>query len=141
MGAELLVETLEGLAKRQIKPKPQDPSLATVTPKLERKLGRVDWGQEAEELARRCRAFDPWPGLFCNFRGGRLKIHGLEVGEPRPGEEPPGTVLAVGKQGIEVRCGNGSVAVLTELQREGRRRLPADAFILGERVVKGEQFK
>jgi methionyl-tRNA formyltransferase len=141
MGAELLVETLEGLAKRQIKPKPQDPSLATVTPKLERKMGRVDWGQEAEELARRCRAFDPWPGLFCNFRGGRLKIHGLEVGEPRPGEEPPGTVLAVGKQGIEVRCGNGSVAVLTELQREGRRRLPADAFILGERVVKGEQFK
>ncbi len=141
LGAELLLETLDGLAQRRIKPRPQDSSQATVTPKLERKMGRVDWNLPAEELERRCRAFDPWPGLFCNFRGGRLKIHDLEVGEPRPGDEPPGTVLEVGKHGIEVRCGQGTVAILTELQREGRRRLPADAFILGERVVKGEQFR
>lgn len=141
LGAELLLETLDGLAQRRIKPRPQDSSQATVTPKLERRMGRVDWNLSAEELERRCRAFDPWPGLFCNFRGGRLKIHDLEVGEPRPGDEPPGTVLEVGKHGIEVRCGQGTVAILTELQREGRRRLPADAFILGERVVKGEQFR
>ncbi|MGC8917147.1 MAG: methionyl-tRNA formyltransferase [Thermoanaerobaculum sp.] len=141
MGAELMVETLERLANKTIRPQPQDHSKATVTPKLERKMGRVDWNLPAEELARRCRAFDPWPGLFCNFRGGRLKIHDFRVGEPRPGDEPPGTVLAVGKHGIEVRCGEGSVGVITELQREGRRRLPADAFILGERVVKGEQFR
>lgn len=141
IGAELLLETLEGLAKGTVKPKPQDPSRATVTPKLERKMGRVDWNLPAEELARRCRAFDPWPGLFCNFRGGRLKIHDFEVGEERPGDEPLGTVLWVGKEGIAVRCGQGTVGILTELQREGRRRLPADAFVLGERVVKGEQFK
>lgn len=141
LGAELLVETLKGLEDRSVKPRPQDSSKATVTPKLERKMGRLDWSLPAEELARRCRAFDPWPGLFCNFRGGRLKIHGFEVGEPRSGDEPPGTVLAVGKRGIEVRTGDQSVGILTELQREGRRRLPADAFILGERVVAGEQFK
>lgn len=141
MGAELMVETLEGLANKTIRPQPQDDSKATVTPKLERKMGRVDWNLPAEELARRCRAFDPWPGLFCNFRGGRLKIHDFRVGNSRPGDEPPGTVLAVSKDGIEVRCGGGSVGIITELQREGRRRLPADAFILGERVVKGEQFR
>lgn len=141
LGAELLVATLKGLEDTSLKPKPQDPSQATVTPKLERKMGRVDWSFPAEELVRRCRAFDPWPGLFCNFRGGRLKIHGLEIGESRPGDEPPGTVLAVGKMGIEVRAGKQTTVILTELQREGRRRLPADAFILGERVVAGEKFK
>ncbi len=141
MGAELMIETLAGLANRTVHPKPQDHSQATVTPKLERKMGRVDWNLTADELARRCRAFDPWPGLFCNFRGGRLKIHDFRVGEPCPGDEPPGTVLAVSKAGIAVRCGEGTVGIITELQREGRRRLPADAFILGERVVKGEQFR
>jgi hypothetical protein len=40
-----------------------------------------------------------------------------------------------------VRCGEGSVGMLTELQREGRRRMPADAFILGERIAPGERFK
>lgn len=141
MGAELMIETLEGLANRTVRPKPQDHSQATVTPKLERKMGRVDWNLPAEELARRCRAFDPWPGLFCNFRGRRLKIHDFRVGEPCPGDEAVGTVLAVSKDGIAVRCGEGTVGIITELQREGRRRLPADAFILGERVVKGERFR
>ncbi|MCS7183405.1 MAG: methionyl-tRNA formyltransferase, partial [Thermoanaerobaculum sp.] len=141
LGAELMVETLEGLVRRRIHPKPQDHSQASVTPKLERKMGRVDWNLTADELARRCRAFDPWPGLFCNFRGGRLKIHGFRAVDSPPGEEPPGTVLAVEKTGILVRCGGGTAGLLTELQREGRRRLPADAFILGERVVRGEQFR
>ncbi len=140
LGAELLVRTLAGLAAGTLRPQPQDDRLATVTPRLERGMGRVNWHLSAEELERRCRAFDPWPGLYCTFRGGRLKVHGLEVGPPLPGAEPPGTVVAVSAAGISVRCGGGSVALLTELQREGRRRLPADAFLLGERVVRGERM-
>jgi len=140
MGAELVVATLAGLAAGTVAPRPQDEGAATVTPKLERRMGRVDWRLPAEELARRGRAFDPWPGLYCTFRGGRLKVHGLEVGAPLPGEQPPGTVLAVSSAGIAVRCGEGSVALLTDLQREGRRRLPADAFVIGERVAVGERF-
>lgn len=141
LGAELLVETLAGLVGGTIAPKPQDPALATVTGKLERKMGRISWGSIADELARCCRAFDPWPGLFTNFRGSRLKVHGLEVGTPRPGEEEPGTVLAVSTAGISVRCGGGTVAVVTEVQREGKRRIPADAFAIGDRVAPGERLR
>ncbi|NWG00654.1 MAG: methionyl-tRNA formyltransferase [Thermoanaerobaculaceae bacterium] len=140
LGAELVVATLAGLEAGTVRPQPQDHRLATVTPKLERSMGRVDWHLTAQELERRCRAFDPWPGLYCTFRGGRLKVHGLEVGPPLAGTEPPGTVVAVSASGISVRCGSGTVALLTELQREGRRRLPADAFILGERVARGERM-
>ena len=141
LGAELLVETIAALAAGTIRPQPQDAALATVTEKLERHHGRIDWQLEAATLARRCRALDPWPGLFCTFRGARLKVHGLEVAAPRPGDEAPGTVVAVSGAGVAVRCGDGSLALLTELQREGRRRLPADAFILGERVAPGEQLR
>jgi methionyl-tRNA formyltransferase len=140
MGAELLVETLAGLEGGSLSPRPQDGALATVTEKLDRRFGRIDWSLTAEELSRRSRAFDPWPGLFCAFRGARVKVLGLEVGGARPGNEAPGAVVGVSGEGIAVRCGGASVAVLTELQREGRRRLPADAFILGERVAPGERF-
>jgi methionyl-tRNA formyltransferase len=141
LGAELMVETLAALERGELEAKPQDPALATVTRKLDRKQGRVDWDLTADDLARRCRALDPWPGLFTTFRGARLKVHGVEVDRPRAGEEAGGTVLAVSGAGIAVRCGGGSVALLTELQREGRRRVPADAFILGERVAPGERLR
>ncbi|MBZ5589140.1 MAG: methionyl-tRNA formyltransferase [Acidobacteriia bacterium] len=141
LGAELMVETLAGLQSGSAVPKPQDDRLATVTAKLERRMGRIDWEMAAIELTNRCRAFDPWPGLFANFRGARLKVHGLETGEARPGDEPPGTVLAATASGIAVRCGNGTVALVTEVQREGKRRMPADAFIIGERVAPGERLR
>jgi methionyl-tRNA formyltransferase len=141
LGAQLMVETLAGIEAGTVTPVAQDAALATVTPKLARRDGRIDWGWRAEALADRCRAFDPWPGLFCNFRGTRVKVHGAEAGPAVAGDEPPGTVVAISSAGIGVRCGEGTIAVLTELQREGRRRLPADAFILGERVAPGERFK
>ena len=141
MGAELLAETLAGMAAGSVRPVAQEAGLATVTEKLDRRHGKIDWALDAATLARRCRALDPWPGLFCGFRGTRVKVHGLEDAGARPGDESPGTVIGVSSAGIAVRCGAGSVAVLTELQREGRRRLPADAFILGERVAPGERFR
>ncbi len=140
-GASLVVETLAGMASGAVVPVAQDPARATVTAKLDRRMGRVDWELTARELANRCRAFDPWPGLFTNFRGARLKIHGLEDGGARPGGEAPGTVLEASPAGIAVRCGGGTVALVTEVQREGKRRLPADAFIIGERVAPGEHLR
>ncbi len=141
LGAELLVRTLAGVAAGTITPTPQDESRATVTAKLERKMGHVDWELRADDLARRCRAFDPWPGLYTSFRGVRLKVHGLKAGEAKRGDEPPGTVVAVSSTGIAVRCGGGTVALVTEVQREGKRRIPADAFVIGERVALGERLR
>jgi methionyl-tRNA formyltransferase len=141
LGAELLVETLSGLQAGTVGPQPQDDSAATVTPKLDRKMARIEWSLPAAQLALRCRAFDPWPGLFCTFRGARVKIHGLDVSPHHGGGAAPGTVLACAPDGITVQCGGETQALLTELQREGKRRLPADAFLLGERVAPGERFR
>lgn len=141
IGAGLIVETLTGIAAGTLVSTVQDHARATVTPKLDRKHARIDWSERADHLARCSRAFDPWPGLYATFRSSRVKVQGLEVGDPRPGDEEGGTVLGVSSAGIAVRCGGQTVALLTELQREGKRRLPADAFILGERVARGERFR
>jgi len=141
LGANLIVATLDALEEGTIEPRPQPDDGANVTPMLRRNFAKVDWTMPARQLVNRLRGFTPWPGLYAKFRGGRLKIFGLEEVRPAPpGREEAGVVLDAGPAGIVVRCGRGSAALITEMQREGRRRLPADAFLIGERVSRGEVF-
>ena len=140
-GADLMIKTLDGLEQGKVTPRPQPSDGANTTPMLRRNFGKVDWSMPARQLVNRLRGFTPWPGLYTSFRGGRLKIFGLEEVKPAPrGDEKPGTVITVEPAGIMVRCGRGTAARLTELQREGRRRMPVDAFQIGERVVRGESL-
>jgi methionyl-tRNA formyltransferase len=145
IGADLLVETLyflEGEGGRG--PFPQDSSLATTCPKISREDARVDWSRPALDLARRGRAFTPWPGLFTIRRNSRVKLPGrllVEGGKwVREGAEGPvpGTVLEAGSR-VVVACGQGAVAIDT-LQAEGRRALTAAEFVRGERVAPGERW-
>jgi methionyl-tRNA formyltransferase len=141
IGADLVVRTLDGLEQGTITPRPQPEDGVNTTPMLRRNFAKVDWSMPARQLVNRLRGFTPWPGLFTSFRGGRLKIFGLEEVKPAPsGDEEPGTVLAADDTGIVIRCGRTTAARLTELQREGRRRMPVDAFLIGERVTRGETF-
>jgi methionyl-tRNA formyltransferase len=141
IGAELVVRTLDELEDGTLKPRPQPSDGANTTPMLRRNFAKVDWSMPARQLVNRLRGFTPWPGLYTKFRGGRLKIHGLdEIKPPPPGKEKPGTVISAEPEGIVVRCGKGSAARITEVQREGRRRMPVDAFLIGERVTIGEAF-
>jgi methionyl-tRNA formyltransferase len=141
LGARVMVETLDGIEDGTVHPTPQPSDGANVTPMLRRNFAKVDWTMPARQLVNRLRGFTPWPGLYTKFRGGRLKIFGLKEVSPAPaGNEEPGTTIEAGPQGILVRCGRGTAALVTEMQREGRRRLPADAFLIGERVSRGERF-
>jgi methionyl-tRNA formyltransferase len=140
LGADLMVETLDGIEAGTITPRPQPDDGANVTPMLRRNFAKIDWTMPARQLVNRLRGFTPWPGLYTKFRGGRIKIFGLEeMSQPPKGDEEPGTILAAEPTGIVVRCGRGTAARITEMQREGRRRLPVDAFLIGERVSPGEQ--
>ena len=136
-GAELLVATLPGLAAGALVPTPQDDALATLCPKIRREDGQADFARPAPELARRLRAFTPWPGLFAFRAGRRVKL--LEAAEAagRAGAAP-GEILAAGDE-IVVACGEGALAV-TRLQAEGRRPLDAGTFSRGERVAPGERW-
>jgi methionyl-tRNA formyltransferase len=141
LGAKLIVTTLDALEDGTVEPRPQPEDGANVTPMLRRNFAKIDWTMPSRQLVNRLRGFTPWPGLYTKFRGGRLKIFGLEEVRPAPpGREDAGVVLDAGPAGILVRCGRGSAARITEMQREGRRRLPADAFLIGERVSRGEVF-
>jgi len=143
MGADALVETLNFL-EGEWGPLPQDESRATTCPKITREDARVDWTRPAVELARRSRAFTPWPGLFTIRKNTRVKLSRLSPVASAPwlrdGAEgsSPGTILEAGTR-LVVACGEGAVSIGT-LQAEGRRALPVAEFIRGERVLPGERW-
>ena len=125
LGADLLVETLERLD--EIAAEPQDESLVTLAPKLSRSDGDLEWKLAAEEIDRRVRALRPWPGVTLPFGGGRVKVH---EGRASAGRGEPGEVLAVGRDGVEVACGEGSYLLVT-VQAPGSRPVPARVLAAG----------
>ena len=139
LGADLVIKTLDEIEDGSLTAHPQPADGANQTPMLRRNFAKVDWSMHARQLVNRLRGFTPWPGLYTKFRGGRLKIFGLEeVRSPTGRNEDPGTVLSAEEEGIVVRCGKRTAVRITEVQREGRRRMPVDAFLIGERVTRGE---
>ena len=135
MGAELLVETLDGLAQGAITPRPQDDAHASFAPILKKEDGAISWTGAAGAIHNRVRGLLPWPGAYTHFRGQLLHIWRARVDGERitlaPGHVLPGA-------GFRVACGSGSVLQLIEVQMEGRKRMSAEAFANGQRLRENE---
>ncbi len=129
VGADLLAEALDLLARGRAVFTPQDHSKATYAPPIKREESRVDWSRSCEELDRQVRAFLPRPGAYALDAERRLKITGAR---PEPGSEPaePGTVIAVGGDTVTVACGAGALAV-EWVQPEGRKQMSAGDYMRG----------
>ncbi len=138
LGSELLLETVRGLAEGTLAPRPQDHARATPAPLLRKEDGRIDWSRPAHVLARRVRAFDPWPGTTTMLGGRALKVLRARPGEPGPGE--PGTVVGIDREGVRVACGEATRLLLLEIQPESRRPMSAASFAAGERLGAGARF-
>jgi methionyl-tRNA formyltransferase len=127
LGADLLVETLPPFVRGEIEPEPQDDSQATYAPMLKKSDGRLDFNQPAADLARKVRAFNPWPGTFFEWSGSPVKVH-----EARAVEKisPGAGVLTTYDQYPAIGTEQG-VLVLEVLQPAGKKRMPGDRFLRG----------
>ncbi len=101
--------------------------------KLDKAEASIDWQQNAVAIERRVRAFNPWPVTQAQYEGKSLRIWRARAVEGVDGS-PPGTVVAAGKQGIDVVCGQGCLRLL-EIQLPGGKRLDATAFLNARDVV------
>ncbi len=117
---------------------PQDHSLATYAPMLQKEEGRIGWHLGAEEIHNRVRGLSPWPGAFTFWKGKRVRIWEADVEPVEPGGEP-GEMAAVSPEGIRVRTGK-DVLVVRSLQMEGKKRADAADFLRGNPLKAGERF-
>jgi methionyl-tRNA formyltransferase len=138
IGARLLLRTLEGLETNTVLPKPQDPSRATLAPKIEKGEFRVRWNSPARQLFNQVRAFDPWPGAFTLWAGRILKLFRprlIEIGA----QEPPGTIVQASEEGLRVAAYQGDLLV-REVQAEGRPRMRVSDFLRGNPLPAGSRL-
>jgi methionyl-tRNA formyltransferase len=138
LGAEVLLETVDGLASGTLRPTPQDHSKATLAPILKKEDGRLDWTRPARDLANQVRGFHPWPGAFTTVAGRVLKV--LKAAVASPGDAEPGAVVGVEGQGLVVGAGSGTRLALLEVQPESRRPMTGAAFAAGARLGPGARL-
>ena len=136
LGGDLIVAALRGLQAGILEAVPQDGSLATHAPRLKAEDGRLDFSEPAANLERQVRAFRPWPGTFFLLGDLKIKVIDARLGEAACSGGCPGTVV-VGPESLGVRCGDGRLLEILQLQREGRRPMAARAFLRGFPLPEG----
>ncbi|MFN3984598.1 MAG: methionyl-tRNA formyltransferase [Rhodocyclaceae bacterium] len=136
LGAGMAIEALRKLPAGELAATPQPEAGVTYAAKIGRAEAVVDWRRPADEIARRVRAFDPFPGAAAHLRDTPVKIWKASVvaAGGRPGE-----VLAVADDGVVVACGEQALKLET-LQKPGSRRMAAGEFLRGFVVNVGDCF-
>lgn len=141
-GAPLVVETLTGLANESVRPEPQNHSFATFAPLLTREDGRMDFAaRTATELWNRWRGFQPWPGAFTILDGKKLIVHRMQVATVADpvAPNPPGKIR-VEDQRLLVACAANTWLEITEVQLEGKKRIPTREFLHGTSLMPTARF-
>jgi methionyl-tRNA formyltransferase len=123
---EALLESLQLLADGNAPRIPQDKTLATYAPKLNREAGRINWNEPAETIERKIRAYNPWPGAFTEFNNRKLKVFSASIVDLRG---KTGEVVRKDKE-LVIGAANGALS-LAEVQLEGKRRMNAAEFLRG----------
>ena len=132
LGAQVLADGL-GLLRAGMRPvpKPQPSEGVTYAHKIDKAEAKLDWSRPAQVLANKVRAFNPWPMAEAQVAGERLRIHAA-VAIPRERDAAPGMLLAAGRGGLDVACGEGALRIRT-LQREGGKAITAADFLNARR--------
>jgi methionyl-tRNA formyltransferase len=142
LGAALIVETLDAVAARGIREDAQPGEGATYAAKIHKAEAQIDWREDALQILRRVRAFNPWPVAETHWQGTQLRVWDAELapadataapGRAVTGGAEPGQVIAASGTGIDVACGTGVLRIL-RLQLAGRKALAAGDFIKAQRL-------
>ena len=131
-GAQLLVRTL----RENPTPVRQDSSQASYAPLLKKEDGVIDWNWPASRISNRVRGFLPWPGAYSSFRNQGFHIWKAKIAE-ESGSGRPGLLRSLKKR-LLIDCGEGTALEAMEVQIEGRKRMPAEAFLAGHRLNENE---
>jgi methionyl-tRNA formyltransferase len=139
MGADLMLETLEGLHAGAITPRKQNDVLATLAPILTREDGRIDFTQPASAIYNRWRGFQPWPGAWTMLQGKKLTIQRMMPSEAGSIPAEPSQIHIEGDR-LFAACGGGTWIECIEVQLEGKKRMMVADFLRGHPIQSGTRL-
>jgi len=141
VGAGLFVRSLNGIEDGSLEAEPQDESLATAAPKLQKSDGRIDWSRPAKEIISLIHGVNPWPGAYTTVAGEILKVWRADFagGTTQDGAAPGTVVVASPRLGLVVASGDGLV-LLPEVQARGKRRMRGRDYLAGHKLEEGSRL-
>ena len=134
LGAEALSETVTALQNGTAARTPQDDEKQTYASMLSKEMSPIDWTRSAHAISCQVRGLIPWPCATTDvISGDAIKLYAVtETGEETKAH--PGVIVAAGKDGIDIACGDGKILRVTELQAQGSQRMTAGAYLLGHPI-------
>jgi len=138
LGSETLLKAVKGLKEGTVIPIPQEHEQATNAPMFTKNDGCISWDKNAGELEGLIRGLDPWPTAFCFLDGKRLRLFSPEVIH-KDSDLAPGSVIQADKRGILISCGTNCL-LIREIQPEGKKRMPVEAFLCGCELSTGTEL-
>ena len=157
IGADMLLEALEGIENGTLEPIPQNDAESTYIRQLEKEDGKIHFEDSAESIERQIRACDPWPSAFTKLSGKTFKIWDADVvadaevaklrankangdaSEEAVSTALKGSVVYADKKSLYVKCGDGCLK-LNEVQMEGKKRMGIEEFLRGKKLEEGFLF-
>jgi methionyl-tRNA formyltransferase len=134
IAADLACDTIQSIFAGTATRTQQESAKATYAPMLSKTLSPIDWSQPIQYVIDQVRGLIPWPVATMELEGKRFKIFRVE-NTGKTSEKPSGTLVAQTKQGLEVVCGDKQVAVITQLQAEGGKRMAAADYFRGHPIT------
>ena len=139
VGAQLLLDTIPALEEGTVVCEKQpEESPTPYAAMLNKKMGLIDWSQDASVIECLVRGLNPWPSAYTYLKGKTLKIWQAKVVEKQH-EEEPGTIIEVDKKHLVVACKTNAL-LIERLQLEGKKQMETEAFLRGYAIETGAQF-
>lgn len=133
-GANLLLNTIDGLANKSIKPLKQQGE-TFYAKMLDKELAHINWNDDANDIHNLVRGLNPWPIAYSEYKGERMKLYKTKV-LCEESLKTPGTILDISKDGIKVACGK-NIIVIEKVQFPNGKPLTIEQYINGHSIEKG----
>lgn len=133
IGANIVVETLDGIEAGTLQGTPQDESKVTSAPKIKSDDYKIDWTKPAFEIHNLIRAFSPAPGAFTTINSKRLKIYSSTILDNSSDNNKCGEIVIYSKNQLVIQTGKGLLDI-GEVQMEGKKRMKVEEFLRGTKL-------
>ncbi|MCM0648729.1 methionyl-tRNA formyltransferase [Clostridium swellfunianum] len=134
-GSNLLVETIEKLRNGEVTPQKQNDEDSCYASMLSKDTARINWALSSIEINNLIRGLNPWPIAYTQYENNLMKIYQSEIIDYKTPNKP-GTILKVGKSGIEVSTGNG-ILLVKSIQFPGGKPLRVEEYVKGHEIKEG----
>jgi len=139
IGAEILLQTVRLVELGKASPRPQNDSLATPAPKINREMCRIDWMRPTRDIHNFVRGLSPDPCAYTSHNGRILNIYRTKISELDETGVAPGQVVRRTKSELAVATRDGAISI-EEIQLEGKKRMGIEEFLRGYRIEKGDRL-